>query len=297
MNSELNIRDRRGDNRYFIDNAFLKNWGAKLGPHCIAVYNVLVMHANADTQKAWPSFQTIADLTGMSRRQVMREIEKLEDNHIIAIKEVSELHRESGKKVYSSNIFTLLHPDEWGKLSVPSDSLSLGVVTDSHQPSDTQSPPLVTGSHLNNTNKNKTQLTKPRERESRAEINNKVLEICGYDLKYLSAETGKKVNDTVTQLIAWGATVELIKEFRFDYWWGSSPPTLRQLVDEWSKFMTWKQNPGDRKNGKDKPNGYNRKHNGSILGTGQELDEQPSIDIYTNELVYPDGHREPAGMP
>lgn len=158
------IRDRRGENRYFIDNTFIKNWGAKLGPHCIAVYNVLVMHANADDQTAYPSFQTIADLTGMSRRQVMREIEKLEANNIIAIKKNYTNHPESGKVVFSSSTFTLLHPDEWGKidgcLHEPSDTLSLPLVTGSHHPSDCVSPPLVTQSHLNNTHKNNTQLTR-----------------------------------------------------------------------------------------------------------------------------------------
>lgn len=158
------VRDRRGDNRFFVDNAFLKQWGAKLGPHCIAVYNALAMYSNADDQTSYPSFQTIADLTGMSRRQVVREIKKLEDNRIIKVDERKEVSGESGNKFFLSNTFTMLHPDEWSKdnLSIrePSDTQSLPLVTHSHQPSDCVSPPLVTPSHLNNTNKNKTQITR-----------------------------------------------------------------------------------------------------------------------------------------
>lgn len=164
MNQHFKIRDRRGDNRYFVDNAFLKNWGAKLGPHCIAAYNVLVMYANANDQTAYPSFQTIADLTGMSRRQAVREIEKLKTNNIIRVDERTEVNPESGKPHYLTNIFTLLHPDEWGELDKclhePSDSESLPLVTVSQQPSDSLSPPLVTQSHLNNTQLNNTQLTR-----------------------------------------------------------------------------------------------------------------------------------------
>jgi hypothetical protein len=161
---KFKVRDRRGDNRYFIDNAFLKQWGGKLGPHCIAVYSALAMYSDADDQTSYPSFQTIADLTGMSRRQVVREIEKLKANNIIKVEERKEVSGESGNKFFLSNIFTLLHPDVWKKdnLSIhePSDSESLPLVTGSHQPSDSLSLPLVTQSHLNNTNKNNTQVTR-----------------------------------------------------------------------------------------------------------------------------------------
>jgi len=149
-------RDRQGGSRYFIDNAFLKTWGAKLGPHCIAVYNVLVMYANVEDQTAYPSFQTIADMTGMSRRQVVREIDKLKANNIIQAERRPQTHPDTGKPYFLTDIFTLLHPDEWVKiedqsLCEPSDTQSLGVETDSHQPSDTRSPPLVTQSHTNKT--------------------------------------------------------------------------------------------------------------------------------------------------
>lgn len=177
---KIKVRDRRGDNRYFIDNVFLKRWGAKLGPHCIAVYNALVMYSNADDQTSYPSFQTIADLTGMSRRQAVREIEKLKANNIIQAKRRKEVHPETGKPYFLTDIFTLLHPDEWKGsddnqcIHEPSATQSLPLGTDSHQASDSESLPLVTESHLNNTNLNNTQLTtKERTQEHRPPTSDK----------------------------------------------------------------------------------------------------------------------------
>jgi len=136
------IRDRRGGNRYFIDNAFLRGgWGAKIGPYGIAIYNALAMFADADAQSAWPSYQTIADLTGMSRRQAIRKVDKLAGYHIINKQERDDPKTESRNQ---TNLIILLHPNEW-----TSDSQSL--VTHSHQGSDSQSPGVVTHSHPNKT--------------------------------------------------------------------------------------------------------------------------------------------------
>lgn len=195
------------------------------------------------------SYGTIGENINVDRRTVIRNIEKLCELGYLIDTTPNCKHAPHvyiiGKTVAQNNSLgvTFCHSyDEKG-------------VTESHWGSDTESLLGVTESHpKRDINRDSNRI---RERESRAEINNKVLEICGYDLKYLSTETGKKVNDTVTQLITWGATVELIKEFKLSYWWGNSPPTLKQLIDEWSKFMTWKQNPGDR-NRKDTTNGNQR---------------------------------------
>ncbi len=102
------IRDNRGGCWYYINNAFLRgNWGRVLGPHAIAIYNAIVIHADDKTQDCWPSYQTMADLTGMSRRQAIREVKKLAARHIISITKIK------GK----SNMIDLLHQDEWGKTS------------------------------------------------------------------------------------------------------------------------------------------------------------------------------------
>ena len=259
---------------------------AEVGLICAAVYGAVWRYCNMKGGNCRASLSTIGADLNIDRATAMRCITKL-------VKLGYLIDQTPGLR-------NVPHTYILGKTVAQCNSLGDKTVAESHTNCCREShqllqrvTPTVAESHLNrDINRDSNRI---KERGLRAEINNEVLEICGYDLKYLSTETGKKVNDTVTQLITWGATTELIREFRFNYWWGSSPPTLRQLVDEWSKFMTWKQNPGDKKK-KDSTNGYSRKHNGSILGTGQELDEQPTIDIYTGELVYPDGHREPASM-
>lgn len=175
MDTPIIIRDQRGGQRYFIDNHFLRGgYGRVLGPYGIAVYNVLCLHADGKSQQAFPSYQTIADLSGMSRRQVIRTIKKLEALNLIHVE------RSNGE---APNRITLLAISAWKRLDPvnrkadqvpqsqphgeadrpvtlshpPGDSES--PVTLSHPPGDSESPPPVTLSHPNKTHINKTQIT------------------------------------------------------------------------------------------------------------------------------------------
>lgn len=78
------VVDRRKRGYFTIDNVLLDVYGAQLGPHGIAVYAALSRFANQD-QECWPTYRTITDRTGVSRRQIIREIEKLEELKIISI--------------------------------------------------------------------------------------------------------------------------------------------------------------------------------------------------------------------
>ena len=153
----LQVRDKRANNRYFVDNAFLRGgWGKKLGPHAIAVYNAIVMHADNETQIAYPSHKKIANLTGMSSRQVSRELEKLAKYRIV--------HIESRAEERKPSLITLLDENEW----IPPDDTTDRHMTESHmshsqQTTDSQSDEHMTGSHTNNTHGNKTKGTKPKE--------------------------------------------------------------------------------------------------------------------------------------
>lgn len=125
MSNQITIRDRRGTNRYFIDNALLRGgWGAMIGPYGIAVYNALALHADADNQSGYPSYATIAKLTGMSRQQAIREIETLTAWNIIG----KESNRDSEGN-QTSNIYSLMAQSEW----IPWDR-----VTTDYPPSDSQ---------------------------------------------------------------------------------------------------------------------------------------------------------------
>ncbi len=118
-NDTFVVRDRRpGYLRVYND--LYDNYGPQLGPYGISVYVALCRYSNQDSE-CWPSFATIAKGTGMSRRQVIREVAKLERLHIIAVDRTPR----------KPSTFILLDT---------SDTQSPGLVTHSHYPSDTQSP-------------------------------------------------------------------------------------------------------------------------------------------------------------
>ena len=85
-NDTFIVRDRRpGFLRVYND--LYDNYGAQLGPYGLAVYVALCRYANQDSE-CWPSFATIARGTGMSRRKVIYEIQKLERLKIIAVERI-----------------------------------------------------------------------------------------------------------------------------------------------------------------------------------------------------------------
>jgi len=143
-NETFVIRDRRpGYLRVYND--LYDHYGAQLGPYGLAVYMALCRYANQDSE-AWPSYTTIARGTGMSKRQVIREIHKMEELRIIAVE----------RNQNTSNIFVLL--DTSAQYEPPrGDTQSPPPVTHSHPPSDTQSPKQDLLNKRSTRNKNKTQ--------------------------------------------------------------------------------------------------------------------------------------------
>lgn len=90
------VRDRRpGYLRVYND--LYDRFGAQLGPYGLAVYMALCRYANQDSE-CWPSHTTIATGTGMSRRQVIREVNKLERMDIIAVE----------RSKHTSHVYVLL---------------------------------------------------------------------------------------------------------------------------------------------------------------------------------------------
>jgi len=47
----------------------------------VALY-IVTTHMNGHTEKAWPSYQTIADVTGKSVKTIQRAIRELEDREV-----------------------------------------------------------------------------------------------------------------------------------------------------------------------------------------------------------------------
>ena len=104
----LVVRDRRANRRYFIDNSFVRGgWAAAVGPFGIAAYNALALHADVDSQDAWPSYATIANLTGMSRAKAIDAVEELAAWGLIHV----ETRQDA--RLYKSNVATLLDASQW----------------------------------------------------------------------------------------------------------------------------------------------------------------------------------------
>jgi len=134
------------------------------------VYSCILKYTNRQTKEAWPSYQTIANNMGISRRQVIREVEKLVQFGLIFVKPATN---------YGTNHFFILDEEHWHvpadfkpskkrtaakKKDASGDSQSLpqnsgdsqSLVTHSHKTSDSQSPGSDSQSPkqylLNNTN-------------------------------------------------------------------------------------------------------------------------------------------------
>jgi len=125
--THFQIRDQRGSNRFFIDNAFFRGgYAARVGPYGIAIYNALVFHAHYQSQDCYPSYRSLAQETGMSKRQAQRKIAELIELRVILS---SPRSRQDGSQ--TSNIYTLTAKEAW-------------LPIDAHQtlPDDSQSPPI-----------------------------------------------------------------------------------------------------------------------------------------------------------
>ncbi|HHH12542.1 MAG TPA: hypothetical protein ENJ77_01550 [Candidatus Moranbacteria bacterium] len=107
MSSEtkIEIRDNRGNKRYFIDDLFYDVYARLTAPHGLPVYNALCRRANK-RQKSWPGVDVMAAELGISRKSVFAGLEILEYLRIIKRERV-------GKKV--TNRYTLLARTSWRK--------------------------------------------------------------------------------------------------------------------------------------------------------------------------------------
>jgi DNA-binding MarR family transcriptional regulator len=96
------VQDRRRRGFFTLDNAVIDRYGPELKAHGIAVYTVLARFANREGE-CFPSQATIAKRTGMSRMQVSREVEKLQQLQLITVEPQYGLQGEQ-----RANLYTLL---------------------------------------------------------------------------------------------------------------------------------------------------------------------------------------------
>src|SRR3990167_8379856 len=133
---ELEIRDMRKVEKFFIDDAFVDAIARITGIYVAGVYACLCRHASRD-QECHPSMRLISQELNISERQVIRAIQKLEAHHLIQRKRM-------GKKL--TNRYALLDKAEW-LVDMAVDNHKSDV-TDSHITGDYQSLHHVTTSHI-----------------------------------------------------------------------------------------------------------------------------------------------------
>lgn len=92
-----------------MNNEFIDSYGEIVGTHAVAVYSVLCRHANNDTQKCFPSMETIGRKAGIkSRKTVSGAIMALESLNIIKVEKATGA---DGKRL--NNIYRLTKPTSW----------------------------------------------------------------------------------------------------------------------------------------------------------------------------------------
>ncbi len=152
----IHVRDNRGGNWFWIHNAILDHFCSELGPYGFTVYATLCRYAGQD-QCTWVAQKAIATTTGISKRQVERELQKLKT---LGLLEIDERHDEHGQV---SNIYTLL-ASPLASETPPLVSLTRGGVSQSVPLVSETSPPRQADEPI----RNKTQLTRLMEQEGGA---------------------------------------------------------------------------------------------------------------------------------
>jgi hypothetical protein len=138
-NETWSVEDHTTAHYTMIYHAFTDAYLAKIGPYGISVYLALRRYANAKERSCFPALPTLARLTGISRRQVIRSLAHLVDLKLIAIR-----HR----GVPRSNAYVILDPpaivptshDNSAPQALYSATQSPSIVPNRHVDSATQSP-------------------------------------------------------------------------------------------------------------------------------------------------------------
>ncbi len=96
------LRDGREHGWWWIDNETSSHWCAKLGPIAWSVYTLLIEMAGNDGN-CWPSYATIAERCGISRRSAVSAVRALVDAGLVAVTE----RRRKGTNERTSNFYLI----------------------------------------------------------------------------------------------------------------------------------------------------------------------------------------------
>src|ERR1035437_10490564 len=81
----INIRDSRGKEWFWVDNDFIDKATKVLTPAAVSVYLSLCRHSKNDSQECYPSMRLMAGEMGIGKTTVVRATKLLEQLGLISI--------------------------------------------------------------------------------------------------------------------------------------------------------------------------------------------------------------------
>lgn len=151
--NNIEIRDKREKNWFYMDNEYLNGYAKLLGGNCTLTYISLCRHSNETTQQCFPSMKKIAEENGISEKSVERATKTLQEWGIVHI-------YKSKKKdgTQANNIYTLLSKKNWREKPTDCESVRPADRQNDAQPTDKIAQNRPTVSLYNNTNINNTNI-------------------------------------------------------------------------------------------------------------------------------------------
>jgi hypothetical protein len=187
---QIRVISRRRPPWAWFDKRIITRYGRQLGPHGIAVYMALALHADGEVQTCFPSYQTLARQIGVSKPTVLKAIKLLLSLLLISKQAMQSPEGDPGPNLYALLDFPTT-PIDLQATPPPHDpatpsELSTdqgGVVNDVYHPSQPPLPAVV-----NDVSPNKNLL----ERDLKNKSNGQRLHVEGEEQKPTLSSYGRR---------------------------------------------------------------------------------------------------------
>ena len=232
---EVEIRDNRQKEWFWLDNEYLNGYARLLGASCTVVYLSLCRHSDNQTQQCYPSIKLIAEENGISRDTVMRAIKKLEDWNIVNVK---KSRKEDGTQ--ANNIYTLTSKKVWKSKPSSIEQPSVAESQNEASPSRKSTPSRVAPEGYNNTNTNNTQYNNTSEQARKVSQVLKEMETLDPKIKnYYSNTTQRKACEFLIEEYQYEKVIQMIQTIpklkSLPYMPSITTPC--ELRDKWQKVI------------------------------------------------------------
>lgn len=114
------VADGRPQNWFWLDNVFMDEYAAKIGPVAVCVYAALARHCDKE-RRCFPSFKHLARECGLARTSVQSAINRLVEHQLIRV----EPRRNQTNDAIISNVYTLLPLYQQMVQAIPANGIGL----------------------------------------------------------------------------------------------------------------------------------------------------------------------------